>query len=206
MDYELHIRSQFLILWTMNRSWAQVVVISKSDYKQKVNAVLAGILISKFFTLQFDCVNHKVLPDTVLPSFYLCTVHEHMQSISHYKSMNKLTILRFFVIPIPVKINSISTDTDAGIGGTLICLKFLLFFLMRKEKELHLDSFHPFLASFDCFKRHTVPEFYMLLKKHKYPFNSSPCKLHRSAATIRCFCEQICKQSFEKVFSFLICW
>ena len=186
----------------MNCSWAQVVFISKSEDKRKVNALLAGTLIGEFLPLQFDCVNHKVLPDTALLSAFVL----YMNTCSQLVIINlwiKLTILRFLAILILVKINSIRTDTDADIGGTLTCLKFLLLFLMRKEKELHLDSFHPFLASFDCFKRHihSIPEFYMLLNKHKYSFNSSPCKLHRSAATIRCFCEQTCTQLFwESVF------
>ena len=41
-------------------------------------------------TSNIDCVNHKVLPDTALLSSCHHTVHEHVQSISHYKSMNKI--------------------------------------------------------------------------------------------------------------------
>ena len=40
-------------------------------------------------TSNVNSVNHKVLPDTTRPSFCHLTVHKHMQSISHYKSMNK---------------------------------------------------------------------------------------------------------------------
>ena len=61
-------------------------------------------------TSNVNCVNHKVLPDIALPSFCHLTVHEHVQSISHYKSVK---------VTIPVKINGIGTNTDANISGTL---------------------------------------------------------------------------------------
>ena len=45
-------------------------------------------------------------------------------------------------------------------------LEVVVPFLEVKRKALHLDSSHPSLAIFDCFKGHTTPEFYTLLKEH----------------------------------------
>ena len=45
-------------------------------------------------------------------------------------------------------------------------LKVVVPFLEVKRKALHLDSSHPSLAIFDCFKGQTTPEFYTLLEEH----------------------------------------
>ena len=130
--------------WTMNRSGAKVVVISKSDDKRQVTAVLAGTLSGEFLTPQilYQGKTNRCHPKASAPSGW-----DIWHSENHWS--NEDTMKRYL-------------------------LKVVVPYLNTKRQELHLASSHPALAIFDCFKGQTTPEFLLLLEEHNIFFVQVP--------------------------------
>ena len=120
----------------MNHSGAKVLVISKSDDKRQVTAMLASTLTGEFLMPQilYQGKTNRCHLKSSTPSGW-----DVWHSENHWS--NEETMKRYL-------------------------FKVVVPFLDAKRKELNLVSSHPALAIFDCFKGQTTPEFLSLLEEH----------------------------------------